>query len=358
MPVRFRKRLLADTPYEAASVFDIDGDGVPDIVSGAYWWKGPDFVERTRICEVEPVGEYHADFGDLPLDITGNGWPDIVTGAWFDGILKWREHPGDAAAADWKVHEVENCGNIETLRLADIDGCGTPEVLVNTPGEPMAFWKLDKAAKRLVKHTIGKAPSGHGMGWGDIAGNGRVDIVLAGGWLEAPPDPLRGEWRFHEEFDLGCASVPVLVHDVTGNGMADLIWGNAHDYGLFWMEQGRDASGRRTWTKHTILYNDSQLHDLQLADLDGDGELELVTGKRYRAHNDNDPGAADPLCLYYFKIARGRFEKHQIDRGPAGEASGAGIHFAIADTNGDGRPDIVAPGKDGLYLFENLGNDD
>ena len=48
--------------------------------------------------------------------------------------------------------------------------------------------------------------------------------------------------------------------------------------------------------------------------------------------------------------------KQVIDYGPPGEASGCGIHFSVADLDGNGRLDIVAPGKDGLYLFRNLGN--
>jgi hypothetical protein len=118
----------------------------------------------------------------------------------------------------------------------------------------------------------------------------------------------------------------------------------------------RNADGSRSWIKHDIDTTVSQYHDLWLADLDGDGELELITGKRYRAHNDGDPGSADPIGIFYFKINGGRFEKHVIDFGPAAEgASGAGIYFWVEDINADGRLDIVAPGKDGLYLFENLG---
>lgn len=94
---------------------------------------------------------------------------------------------------------------------------------------------------------------------------------------------------------------------------------------------------------------------MQLYDIDNDGELELVTGKRYRAHCGNDPGDNDPVNVSYFKIRGGAFEKYVIDYGPAEEHSGVGIYFWLADLDGNGYADIIAPGKEGLYLFRNLG---
>ena len=232
-------------------------------------------------------------------------------------------------------------------------------IIPNTPGGPVCVYKLvldkdGRGAGRFAKHIIHEGESGHGLGWGDVAGNGRNDIILSKGWLEAPKDTFGGRWEMREEFDLGCASVPIIVHDVNGDGLNDLIVGQAHGYGLFWMEQGV-AEGKRSWTRHDIVTDASQFHDMQLADIDNDGEPELVTGKRWRAHNGNDPGGNDPAGVYYFKIAGGKFEKHVIDYGYAPQGSGVGIHFAIADLSGNGWLDIVAPGKDGLYLFENLG---
>ena len=180
--------------------------------------------------------------------------------------------------------------------------------------------------------------------------------MLRQGWLEAPEDIFSGHWTFHREFDLGGASVPIIVMDVTGNGMNDLIVGQAHGYGLHWYEQGKDTNGSRTWTQHVIDETASQYHDIQVADIDNDGKPEIITGKRYRAHNGNDPGSEDPVFVCYFKINNGTFEQHFIDRGAPGECSGTGIHFAIADLNANGNLDIVAPGKDGLFLFENLGS--
>ncbi len=359
MTVRFRKRLIARESYEACAVFDVNKDGILDIVSGGFWYEGPDYTRKHKICDVMPVNEYFDDFSDYPLDVDGDGWPDIVTGGWWGKTLRWRKNPR-AENRDWETFDIDQCGNIETIRFYDIDHCGVPEVFPNTPNDPTCCYKLiiddqGRGLGQFRKIILNPRPSGHGLGFGDINGNGRTDIILSDGWLEQPQaDPWGSVWTFHPEFSLGSASVPILAYDVNGNGLTDLIVGQAHDYGLFWLEQVRDNAGHH-WIKHEIDMTGSQFHDLQLVDVDNDGEPELVTGKRYRAHNDGDPGAHDPIGIFYYKINQGQFGKHVIDFGAADQASGTGIYFWMQDLTGNGYPDLVAPGKDGLYLFENEG---
>ncbi len=360
MPVRFQKRLISPERYEACAVFDVNNDGIPDIVSGGYWYEGPDFTRQHKICDVMAVGEYYDDFSDYPMDVDGDGWLDIVTGGWWGKTLRWRQNPG-YNAGPWQTFDIDQCGSIETIRFYDIDNCGVPEVFPNTPNDPVCCYKLvtgpdGRGTGRFNKVILHPAASGHGLGFGDINNDGRMDIILAHGWLEQPREqPWTQEWKLHREFSLGAASVPILAHDVNQDGRVDLIVGHAHDYGLFWMEQAVGRDGERQWIAHEIDSTGSQFHDLRLADIDNDGELELITGKRYRAHNDGDPGAHDPIGLYYYKVNGGRFEKYVIDVGEAGQASGTGIFFWLHDLTGNGFLDLVAPGKDGLYLFENLG---
>jgi len=361
MPLKFRKVWIADETYESAGVFDVNNDGILDIVSGAFWYQGPDFRTKHQIGAVMPAGEYFDDFSTIALDVTGNGYLDFVTGGWWGNNLRWRENPG-AAGGEWKEHVIAETGNIESTRAWDVDGDGMLEIVPNTPGAPLVVYKLrvdaqGKGTGAFDKYTILDRAQGHGLGFGDLTGNGRGDFVLNNGWLEAPADPFTGTWIFHDDFELGWdASVPILVADVNGDGVNDIIVGRGHNYGLDWWEQGRDSAGARTWTRHPIDPFYSQYHDLQWVDIDGDGQCELVTGKRHRAHCGNDPGEWDDTSVVYFKWNGESFTKCIIDfkrlvDGP----TGVGIFFQVADLQGSGRLDIIAPGKDGLYVFFNEG---
>ncbi len=355
--LKFERERIGDVIYEACAAFDVNNDGVIDIVSGEYWFEGPDFKKQHKICDIRREVDYYDDFSDYPMDVNGDGYMDIVTGAWWGESLAWRENP-KGKPVEWTTHVIAKTGNIERPCFYDIDCDGEVEVIPNTKG--VSIFKLvrdanGKGTGEFKETKILPEGAGHGIGFGDINGNGRPDIVLNWGWLEAPENPYQGEWKEHRELTLGHASCPILVYDVNGDGINDIIVGQGHDYGLDWWEQKVDGNGNRTWEKHVIETDRSQFHEMQLVDIDNDGQLELITGKRYRAHNGNDPGSADPLGLYYYKISGGEFVRHTIDYGPAGQASGAGIYLWVEDLNGNGWKDIIAPGKEGLYLFRNLG---
>ena len=349
---RFRMHVInADSRFEAAGAVDVNRDGKLDIYCAGFWYENPTWAKHF-VREVPEQDGYHHTFANLPADVDGDGWTDIIDVTWHTKALFWVRNPGKSGAP-FTVHDVDHPGNMETAVLADINGDGRPDVLPNVmKGGAWYEFQPDKTAPdgaKWTKHPLPAEVNGPGIGAGDINGDGLCDIVACKGWLEQGRE---GSLTWHGEFDLVHPGTPILVHDVDGDGDNDLVYGMAHDYGMYWMEQEQDATGRRIWTRHEIDCSWSQVHFFMLADLDNDGRQEIITGKRYRAH-DTDPGVNDPKCIYYYKFdrAKRRWHRHTISEG--GQAA-LGINTMAADLDGDGDLDLIAPGKSGLYLFENL----
>jgi hypothetical protein len=360
------------SPFEAVGVDDFDGDGTLDVFCGDSWYAGPSWT-RHKVREV-PRGtnpHYYEDFADAPLDVNGDGNIDIVSCAYFNKRVAWIEHPGDPTKP-WIEHTIDLPGSMETGYLLDLYGDKTPVFLPNVTGQTV-FYELTSAAPAVHWQTRTLPPegAGHGIGHGDINQDGRIDVISPHGWYEQPSDRA-ASWTFHPDFQLGTASIGILGHDFDGDGDTDVVWGMGHDFGLYWLKQSVDAVGTRSWTKEEIDTSFSQVHALHLADFDGDGQLEFVTGKRIYAH-ESEPGATAAPCLYLYKFDRdaSKWQKTIVYEGEPAPAApinveqrdalkdfrrgsaGTGLQLAIRDLDRDGDLDIVAPGKSGLYWFEN-----
>lgn len=360
---RFTTHIINPTAeYPACAVFDVNKDGHVDIVSGGFWYAGPKW-EKHFLRDVEVIRGRFDDYSNLPLDVNGDGWLDIVSVNYRSQSLFWGEHPGEkiksAPDTPWAKHVIDTPGPMETGRLHDIDGDGQLDILPNGIG--FACWyelihepSSGKEAKpRFAKHELPQEVAGHGIGFGDINGDGRGDIVGPRGWLEAPQDRRSGRWIWHAEWELTRdASIPILVYDVDRDGDADLIWGRGHRYGLYWLEQATDAAGNRTWQRQAIDTSWAQPHSLLLADLNGDQQPELIAGKRYMGHEGKDPGEWDVLCAYSYQFEP-KLRTWRRSELHLGNRIGFGLDPKVADLDGDGDLDLVAADRCSLAVLIN-----
>jgi hypothetical protein len=384
--IPFRIEMIDPGASESAAVADVNQDGKLDIISGENWFEAPTW-KKHQFRQIDWTSNYEDNFVDLPLDVNGDGYPDVISVTYFTHKMSWFENPGAHATktdAPWKEHMIDDSGPIEFAFLVDIQNSGKkrdilPQFVSNQ--HPLAWYELKD--DNWIQHIVAPSGYGHGIGAGDVNGDGRTDILTPKGWFEAPADPRNGEWKFHPDWDsnagasyCGLNSTSVTgqgtppprtpgsqpgelgfmhVLDINGDGRPDVLATCAHDYGIFWLEQTADGK----FVKHNIDYTWSQAHNSVLADMRGDGHLDLVTGKRFMAHNGNDNGEREPLGVYWYEYRlnpQGAVEwiRHIVSYGGQ---MGAGTGIQAVDIDGDGDVDVIAGGKSGLFLARNLTHD-
>ncbi len=373
--VSFTAHRVGSLRSEACCIADFNNDGKLDILAGHFWYEAPEFKPRkfrSLDDKLDPAGKkhvvddqgkgYYDDFLNAPLDVDGDGLIDLITCGWFSKSIDWYRNRG-AAGGDWPLSGSVTNGNFETGDLVDIDGDGkAAEILAHT--KDTKWYEAGKTSENkpgLVMHKVCDKPMNFGGGVGDINGDGRPDIVRPDAWFEAPADPRKGQWKEHPvtlgslEEGKSAHTPQIAVYDVDADGLNDLITSNAHGYGIFWYRQQRQ-DGQISWTKNLIDKSWSQAHSISLADFDNDGDLDFATGKRFLAHNGGDPGATDPMGVYWYELRRGRggrvrWVKHVISYD---EGISAALNIPVADMDGDGDVDLVVTGKwGGPVYFEN-----
>jgi hypothetical protein len=352
----FTSHRLGSDHAEGITTLDMNGDGFLDLLSGAYWYENPGprggEWKQHQYRTVDMHDEFVSDCGEWTIDVNHDGAPDVVTTGWITNGLWWYENPNDPkSTAMWKRHFITDSYDTEGGVMADINGDGKPDVALAHYDHSGIIWVDFSGPQPIVHHVGGREQDGHGIGVADVDGDGKPDILTPYGWFKNI-DANHDQWEWHADWNLDDAGFPILGYDVNHDGKLDIIYGQGHSYGLYWLEQ-TGTPAHREWKRHTIDESFSQAHALALVDVDGDGEPELVTGKRYRGHSGHDPGSHDPLVVYYYKINRqtGQFTRHDISVNGTG---GIGTQIVAADLDKDGDMDIATAGKTGVHFFENL----
>ncbi len=376
--VKFTKVTLTSKYFtEAVAYGDFNHDGKLDVTSGSYVYVGPDFTQKYQVANFNEVtnleNAWAAVWQEFGYDINGDGWDDkVILNSAGNGKAYWYENPKNTTSL-WKSHNAFPRIDGETPLFTDINDDGKPDFVGlsnRVYGYASADWKNPTAAWTFHRISDKPCANTHGVGAGDVNNDGRTDLIIKDGWHEQPAsldgDP---EWEFHP-FNFvapitGCSQGPaqLYAYDVNGDKRNDVITAiNAHGWGLAWFENKDDGNGGITFEKHTIMGSDqevgtygaafSQPHGVSLADIDGDGLLDILAGKRWMVHGsgNQDPDAKGDPVVYWFQLKReangtATYIPHMIDN-----KSGIGVSVAYADLNEDGFMDVMAGGKYGAYV--------
>lgn len=366
---QLKRHVLNEGVYAEGVCFaDVDGDGTEDLVAGPFYYTGPEFKKEVRFRPGEAVshnGYDHNCFLSWVLDANKDGRMDILQVGHKKGFHLLLYLQPDKPSEDWPKHEVVSVFGNESPELIDMTGDGIPEMVAMEEGK-FGFYQIntDDPTKPWPFHAISPKrkpfPYFHGLGIGDINGDGRLDIVEKDGWFEAPKDPLKDEWPYHDYQFSKQGGAQMLIYDIDGDGDNDIVtslW--AHGWGLAWFENVAGTTGI-TFEKHELMPMDNspgvngvkftQHHALGMGDFNGDGLTDFVTGKRYWAHNGRDPDAKGPVVTYWYELKRtnkgAEFIPHLLHND-----TGAGTQLAVSDVNKDGITDIGVGNKKGVFVF-------
>ena len=341
-----------------------------DVVYGPYWFAGPDFKKSAEIypAKPQPMNAYADHFFAWVHDFNADGHNDVLT-VGFPGTPAYvYENPGKTlnSHGHWTKHQVFDWVSNESPAFTDITGDGQPELVCTRAGmfgyatptknsfDPWTFTRISDA--------IAHERFGHALGVGDVDGDNRQDILMNAGWFKNPGSNQEGLWEFSPTpFCPGGADM--FAYDVNGDGLNDVITSlDAHGYGLAWWEQRLDTNGQREFVKHLIMGSKpsenpyglhfSELHSVRLADINGDGLQDIITGKTYWSHHRQSSNWDAGPVVYWFELNRNA--DHAVEWVPhlADDTSGIGRQIVVADIDGNESPDIVVGGMLGCNVLK------
>ncbi len=321
------KKIVLDRNFrsEGVGVADVNKDGKPDVIVGDCWYEAPKdsggdwkrhIIRADRKFDLNVYSDSFCCFAD---DWSGDGFPDVIVIPFPGNPCYWYENPG-AKGGKWKAHLLTNSACNETPIFIDLFRSGKKQLVMG--------WNPQKDAKDLKKgnyddrgelcyfipgkdptqpwqrvsisgpSTPGKAWPGtarfaHGLGHGDVNGDGRIDILVPQGWWEQPEKLDGSPWKFHAT-RITDACADMYTYDIDGDGLADVVSTSAHNYGMWWSQQTKAG----TFVQRQLFPRPAEVAKLRADHGLSKEELEVLKAiNAVREEQKRAPWAVHPVLM-------------------------------------------------------------
>jgi len=343
------------TEQTGALVADLDKDGTNDFVisfrkvaPALVWYRRTGSGWERSVLDPSFLT---VEAGGAVYDIDGDGDPDIVFGGdWQSSEVWWWENPYPHfdPSIPWKRHLIKKGGATQhhDQAFGDFLGTGKPQ---------LAFW--NQGAKKIFLATIPADPrnaetwdtteifSGEageagkigfkypeGMAAFDIDVDGKTDLLAGNLWFKH-----RGGTKF-EPIQFASIGGRVAAGKFKPGKVGQIVIAPGDGVGpLRWYECTGNPEMAKDWVGHDLLDRDMiHGHSLQVGDIDGDGNLDIFAAEMAKwTEGKKEPDNPGATAWILFGDGRGQFQKTIF-------ATGIGFHEArVADLNGDGKMDVL-----------------
>ena len=333
--------------YGLTALVDLDHDGDLDFVLGGrpfnpsrlYWFE---FQSPDRWVQHLVGTNYLSDVGLAALDVDGDGWIDLVcSGVWYRNPGRPREREFERLVFDG------NAAGAHDIVVADIDGDGKPDVVMmgdeRTKLNALCWYSIPSDPKQpWTRHLIG--PPVHGAitpaGVSDLDGDGDLDVVRADTWFENK-DGKGGEWVAHKNIPMGRKGpfgicVRTAIIDLDGDGKKEVVIADADitDSKVVVLKNadGKGGSWLKTELPRSFVYG--SLHALAVADFNGDGRPDIAVNEQEELLPN---GRENPRWVIWENLGSNQFAERIVLDTKLG-----GHELQAADVDGDGDMDIVS----------------
>jgi FG-GAP-like repeat len=374
------KKTVLDTKFrsEGVAIADVNQDGKIDVLNGEYWYEAPDWKPH----EMQPymdhkdgLKNYSRSFACWSDDFNADSWPDLIVIDFPGAPCYWMENP-KGKGGHWAKHTIWHSACNETPIYTDLFGKGQRVLLMAwqpkdketegqmayftpDPKNPTGLWQMHPISEMSAagKEIPGTRRFSHGLGVGDVNGDGKLDVMTSGAttggvgaWWEQPADG-KSPWKMHP-LQAPDACADMFAYDMDGDGKNDVLSTSAHRFGIWWHKQRSGDKGEPSFQKMELFPKlVSETHAVHFKDIDGDGRPDLITGKRWWSHGRSEPGSDGPAIIYWFKNSKGADGMAQFTPITIDSDSGIGTQFEVADINGDGLLDVITSNKKGVRVI-------